>query len=151
MNCVNLEKRKANYKPSKLFLILGKIDILQSREDFKLMIRKEKLEDHFIKRRKSFFPESDLKFEIKSELLDVPESLKDSLSIIESLNDHKIKILNCFRSQNLDVIKYAINNLRKKLSVEEKYDSCLIDEDIIYALQGFLKTSFDSSIIVLNK
>ena len=124
------------------------MDILQSREDYRLKLRKEKLEEHFIAKRKSLFHDIDLKFVIKTQLFMVPQSFKDSLWNSDCQKSQMISILNCLESQNEEVIKFGLSNLRIILSVDENFNIDIIDDHIIYALLKFVKTSDDLSIIV---
>jgi hypothetical protein len=150
MNTHIIEKRQANFRSSISFLYQDKLDNLKSREHFRLSLRKEKLNQYFMDKRLFMIQDSDINLEINPSSLSVPSFIIDSLSMLSSPENQKSTLLNCFKAEQEDLVKYALYHLRKRLEMENTFNHELLDEEIIRALVYFVDTSDDESIIVIR-
>lgn len=89
-----------------------------------------------------------LNLEIQPDLLSIPNYIIDSLSMVSSSESQKSTLLNCLKSEQEELIKFAIYHLRKRLEMENTFNHELIDEEIIKALLFYVDTSQVQSIIV---
>ena len=108
--------RRDRFQNSNLFFKKAQINILETRENFKLSLRKEKLDNLFLSKRSKFLSESDI--EIDQEKLNLPKMILDKK--YASLEDLLSSLETYISSTSEDVIKYGILSLRKILSSTEK-------------------------------
>jgi hypothetical protein len=121
---------------------------MHSREDFRLKLRKEKLEDRLLERRTLFSIEGESKYEINTHFLNVPDNIRESLLSFQPLNVCQSLLVNCLRSEDPDIQKYALNYLRKMLTGKTQKSGEILNVEIISILLRFLEFSDDNSVLV---
>lgn len=150
MNEQILEKRKSGQKTSNSHSYLDKIDLIGSREDFRLKLRKEKLEDFFHQRRTLFLDETNSTYEIVPHLLNIPESLRQMFLQLNPPHVVKNLLTSSLASEEIEVKKYGVNYLRKLLVNKELQINEYVVEETVILLLKIVDTSNDNQLIVRN-
>jgi hypothetical protein len=115
-------------------LILGKPCILEERENFKLKLRKEKIEDLFSSKRKV-----KIYMEKNDDYDDVPVEIKEQFKNFDHISDKKSFLLNFLKSDDLNVLLYC----------SEQYNNAIFYLELNEEKFLFFKEIFDKEIIDL--
>ena len=119
---------------------------MESREDFKLSLRKEKLDNMFLSKRTKYLTQSE-EIEINTEKLNLPINVAEKK--FTSLDDLLCSLDSYLSSSADDIVKYGIVSLRKLLSSKDTPISKIIEKRFFEKLIKLLeKYSDDASIIV---
>jgi hypothetical protein len=111
MDNLVLAERAHFFSTSKYIFMKEKISILETRERFRLSLRKEKLDDYFQMKRIETF-----NFSRKSELEVVMKEICEKLEEASDLSSTATMLI---ESSNLNVIKSTVYYLRRKFSYQK--------------------------------
>ena len=145
MQDLKMEIRKNNFQNGKFVLTAVKIDILENRQQFRLSLRKEKLEDLFMSKRQQFL-NSYSNLEIDPEKLTLQKHITEHIP--KDLDDAMNQLHTLLTSSNIEEVKYGINKTRKYTLVNNEKGDFLIRYGLIDIFINFLEKSNENDILV---
>lgn len=134
-----------------LNLFVANIDLVEARENYKLTLRKKKIDD-FISTKRDISQQQNLNkesnYEININVLNIPQEVKEKK--FESANDFYSFILQLLKSEDLNFVKFGVYLLRVHLSSARGFEAALNEHiEVVYILHEKLsKMTQDYSIIV---
>ena len=122
-----------------------KVDLLENRQQFRLTLRKEKLEDLIMTKRQRFL-NSCSSLEIDINKLIIPQHIVDYAP--KDVEDAISQFKNLLSSRILDEVKYGINKTRKFTIVNNDRGNNLIKYGLVDIFINLLETSNENEVLV---
>jgi hypothetical protein len=125
------------------------MNILTSRENYKLSLRKEKLNDMIMSKRTKYLSSSD-SLEINEENLNLPiDIIEKKISTLEELLS---TLYSYISSDSEDIVKYGILQVRKLLTSQGRIPlEEIIDRGFFEKLVAILEKNENDQVYVVNK